>query len=65
MDYHQNARLTIHSRERLARAVVVERCSLKAVAAKWVRRYCDGGPAALSDRSSRPRRCFGSSSSTL
>jgi len=55
MDYHQNARLTIHGREQLDRAVVVERCMLQAAAgrfqvsvktaAKCVRRYRDGGPA--------------------
>ncbi|MDQ2834539.1 MAG: hypothetical protein M3Y50_12495 [Acidobacteriota bacterium] len=35
MAYHQNARLTIHSRERLAHAVVVDRCALKAAAARF------------------------------
>ncbi len=75
MDYHQNARLTIHSREQLARAVVVERCTLQAAAgrfqvsaktaAKCVRRYRDGDPEALSDRGSRPRRCYRPTSSTL
>ena len=75
MDYHQNARTAIHNREQLARAVVVERCTLQAAAgrfevsaktaAKWVRRYRDGGPQALSDRSSRPRRCYRPTSSTL
>ena len=48
MDYHQNARLTIHSRELLARAVLLEGCTLQMAAArfhvsaktaaKWVRR---------------------------
>ncbi len=33
MDYHQNARLTIHSREQLARRVVMEGCTLKQAAA--------------------------------
>jgi transposase InsO family protein len=75
MDYHQNARLTIYSREQLACAVVVDRCSMKAAAArfhvsaktaaKWVRRYREGGPAALGDRSSRPHHCFRSTSSSL
>jgi transposase InsO family protein len=75
MDYHQNARLTIYSREQLARAVVVERVTLKAAAArfqvsaktaaKWVRRYRDGGSQALADRSSRPQRCYRLTSSTL
>ena len=68
MDYHQNARLTIHSREQMARCVVLERCTLKAAAArfhvsaktaaKWTRRYREGGSAVLTDRSSRPHRCF-------
>ncbi len=75
MGYHQNARLTIHSREQLARAVVLDRCTLQAAAArfqvsaktavKWVRRYREGGSAELSDRSSRPHRCFRPTSSTL
>ena len=75
MDYHQNARLTIHSRERLARAVVMDGCSLKVAAArfhvsaktaaKWVRRYREGGSGALGDRSSRPHRCFRSTPSPL
>jgi transposase InsO family protein len=75
MDYHQNARLTIYSREQLARTVVVERVTLKAAAArfqvsaktaaKWVRRYRDGGSQALADRSSRPQHCYRLTSSTL
>jgi transposase InsO family protein len=75
MDYHQNARLTIHSREQLARCVVLDGCTLKAAAArfhvsaktaaKWVGRYRDGGSAALTDRSSRPHRCSRPTSSTL
>lgn len=74
-DYHQNARTAIHSREQLARAVVVERCTLQAAAgrfevsaktaAKSVRRFRDGGPQALSDRSSHPRRCYRPTSTTL
>ena len=66
MDYHQNARLTIHSRERLARRVVDEGCTLKLAAAsfnvsvktaaKWVRRYREQGSEGLRDRSSRPHR---------
>jgi transposase InsO family protein len=64
MDYHQNARLTIQSRELLARKVVQEGWTLKAAAAdfhvssktaaKWVRRYQQDGRDGLSDRSSRP-----------
>jgi len=64
MDYHQNARLTIRSREQLAKMVVVQGCTLKAAAAafkvsaktaaKWTRRYKEPGPARLMDLSSRP-----------
>jgi transposase InsO family protein len=64
MDYHQNARLTIHSREQLARRVVEQGCTLKLAAAsfnvsaktaaKWLRRYREQGVAGLKDRSSRP-----------
>jgi transposase len=49
MDYHQNARLTVHSREQIAKMIVEQGCSQKAAAAafcvsaktaaKWVRRY--------------------------
>ena len=49
MDYHQNARLTGHSREQLAKMVLERGSTLKAsailfqvsekTAAKWVRRY--------------------------
>ncbi len=66
MDYHQNARLTKHSRAQLARKVLIEGCTLKQAAAcfnvsaktaaKWVDRYREHGEAGLSDRSSRPRR---------
>jgi transposase InsO family protein len=66
MDYHQNARLTIHSREQLAKIVVERGCTLKAAAAafhvsaktasKWVGRYREQGAAGLRDRSSRPHR---------
>ena len=55
MDYHQNARLTIHSREQLAKMVVQRGCTLKAAAtafhvspktaAKWVHRYQQSGLA--------------------
>ncbi len=75
MDYHQNARFTIHSREQLARAVVFDGCTLKAAAAcfqvsaktaaKWVGRFREGGYDQLQDRSSRPRRCYRPTSSTL
>ncbi len=53
MDYHQNARLTIYSRERLARKVLYEGLTLKLAAAsfnvsqktaaKWTRRFEQGG----------------------
>jgi len=66
MDYHQNARLTVHSRERLARLVVEQGYTQKAAArafhvsertaGKWVRRYRQGGSQALSDLSSKPHR---------
>ncbi len=53
MDYHHHARLTIHRREQLAKNVVEGRLSLREAAAerglsrqsaaKWVRRYRQGG----------------------
>ena len=64
MDYHQNARLTIHSREQLAKAVLEQGWTLKLAAAsfnvsaktaaKWVRRFREQGMDGLVDRSSRP-----------
>jgi transposase InsO family protein len=67
MDYHQNARLTVHSREQLARRVLEQGLTLKLAAAsfnvsaktaaKWVRRLREAGSAGLSDHSSRPHRC--------
>ena len=64
MDLHQNARLTLWSREVLARKVVVEKLTLKAAAAafnvsaktvaKWVGRYRNSGRSGMHDRSSRP-----------
>ena len=66
MDYHHHARLTIHSREQLAQKVLAGEVSLNSAAAefklsrqsaaKWVRRFRQGGAAALQDRSSRPHR---------
>jgi transposase len=66
MDYHQNARLTVHSRERLARRVVEQGCKeivvaaefqvCEKTAAKWARHYREQGAAGLRDRSSRPHR---------
>ena len=65
MDLHQNARLTLYSREQLAKKVL-QGATLNAAAAafnvsprtarKWVRRYQAEGPAGLRDRSSRPHR---------
>ena len=75
MDYHQNARLTIHLREELARKVLLQRCTLKLAAAsfkvsaktaaKWVRRYEAEGVPGLRDRSSRPQRSPRRTSSSL
>ena len=66
MDYHQNARLTIHSRAQLAKTVTELGISLKAAAAafnvsdktaaKWVRRYRERGPDGMKDLSSKPHR---------
>ena len=66
MDYHQNARLTVHSREQLARLVVEQGYIQKAAAAafhvsektaaKWVRRYRRSGSAGMKDLSSKPHR---------
>ena len=64
MDYHQNARLTVHSREQMAKMVVEQGCTQQAAAltfhvsaktaGKWVRRYRQSGAASLADLSSRP-----------
>jgi transposase InsO family protein len=66
MDYHQNARTTLWSREQMCRKVVDQGLTLKLAAAsfnvtaktaaKWVRRYREAGAADLCDRSSRPRK---------
>ncbi|EQD25975.1 insertion sequence transposase protein, partial [mine drainage metagenome] len=66
MDIHQNARLTLRSREDLARFVLEQGFTRKAAAAafrvsaktvaKWVGRFQRDGPAGLRDRSSRPHR---------
>src|ERR1039458_8763338 len=75
MDYHQNARLMVHSREQLALLVIEQGLTLKQTAtrfqvsaktaAKWVRRYRELGRAGMGDRSSRPRRCPRATSSPL
>jgi transposase len=64
MDIHKNARLTLYSREQLAKRVLFDQVTLNSAAAefkvsaktaaKWVRRYRQGGPSGLHDRSSRP-----------
>jgi len=66
MDIHQNARLTLRSREALAMYVIQEGFTRKAAAAafrvsaktvaKWVGRFQIEGRAGLGDRSSRPHR---------
>ncbi|MGH9625830.1 MAG: IS481 family transposase [Bryobacteraceae bacterium] len=66
MDYHQNARLTVHSREQLAKMALGRGSTLKATAAvfnvssktaaKWARRYREQGLAGLKDLSSKPHR---------
>lgn len=73
MDYHQNARLMIHQREQIAKKVLDGGCTLKLAAAsfnvsaktaaKWVHRYRALGRAGLGDRSSRPHRLRGITSS--
>ena len=75
MDYHHHARLTIYSREQLARKVLQGELTLhsaaaefkvsRQTAAKWVRRFRQGGCAALPDRSSRPHRSPRTSSPEL
>jgi transposase InsO family protein len=75
MDYHHHARLTIYSRELLAREVLEGRLSLREAAAerglsrqsaaKWVRRFRLEGATGLADRSSRPHRSPRSSSAQL
>ena len=64
MDYHHNARLTVRSREQLAKKVLAGELSLNSAAAefklsrqsaaKWVRRFRQGGLEALRDQPSRP-----------
>jgi transposase InsO family protein len=66
MDIHQNARLTLLSREALALYVLEEGFTRKAAAAafrvsartagKWVERFRQEGRSGLRDRSSRPHR---------
>ncbi len=66
MDIHKNARLTPLLRAELVKVVVEHGFTLNRAAArfnvsaktaaKWVRRYREGGADSLCDRSSRPRR---------
>jgi transposase InsO family protein len=66
MDIHKNARLTLHSREQLAKSVLQQGVTLNSAAAefkvsaqtarKWVRRYQALGRSGLHDHSSRPHR---------
>jgi transposase InsO family protein len=75
MDYHQNARLTVVSREQMCRKVVEQGWTLKLAAAsfnvsqkttaKWVRRYREAGVGALGDHRSRPRRLRAPTSAEL
>ena len=51
MDYYQNARLAVHSRERSASFNMSAK-----TAAEWVHRCRAAGMAGLRDRSSRPHR---------
>ncbi len=66
MDYHQNARTMVWSREEMAKRVIEQGSTLAAAAAaanvspktaaKWVARYRALGLAGLADRSCRPLR---------
>jgi transposase InsO family protein len=62
---HRNARLTVWGRRTLVERVLAGRPAAhvaaemgvsRATAYKWLRRFADGGEAALDERSSRPRR---------
>ena len=75
MDYHQNARTMVRSREQMAQMVINEGATFKAAAArfevsaktaaKWTRRYRQQGRAGLEDLSSRPHRSPRQTPSTL
>ncbi|MFZ2142221.1 MAG: leucine zipper domain-containing protein, partial [Xanthobacteraceae bacterium] len=65
MDIHENARLTPHGRERLARMIISGQTPQAASEAagvcprtgrKWRDRFVQEGLAGLQDRSSRPRQ---------
>jgi transposase InsO family protein len=65
-NHHQNARTTFHSRVLMVKRVMEQGMSPRMVAEqlgvnastvyKWLRRYREGGLAALPDRSSRPHK---------
>ena len=75
MDYHKNARLTVHSRAQLGKSVVEGGLNYAQAAArfhvspktaaKWACRYREKGIADLADRSSRPHCCPRSTPSPL
>lgn len=66
-NHHQNARTTFHIRALMVQRVmeqgmhpllVAEQFAINvSTVYKWLRRYREGGPEALRDRSSRPHRC--------
>jgi transposase InsO family protein len=65
---HQNARLTVHSREQIVARVVAGQSAAEVAAAfavslrtvrKWLARFRAGGGAALSNRASAPARVAG------
>jgi len=65
---HQNARLTVHSREQIVARVASGQTAAEVAAAfavsvrtvrKWLARFCAGGGAALSNRASTPARVAG------
>ena len=62
---HENARLTVHSRERIVACIVAGQTAAKVAAAfavsvrtvrKWLARFCAGGGAPPSDPASAPAR---------
>ncbi|MFH1058597.1 MAG: leucine zipper domain-containing protein, partial [Pseudomonadota bacterium] len=65
-NHHQNARTTFHSRVLMVQRVKEQGMAPRQVAEqlgvnvstvyKWLRRFAQGGLAALHDRSSRPHR---------
>ncbi len=66
MNVHHNARLTVHGRERIVRAILAQQLSVKTAGfqaglsersvRKWLARFRAEGAAGLCDRSSRPQR---------